>query len=203
MTPQQQQLVDDYLSRFESHLPTTSPRDKEDILQEIRAHIRDSAEQHDGDVAAVLSRLGEPDTLASQYRDSVLLQRASRSVSPVVLLRAALRLATKGIFGVFVFFCGLFGYLFGAGFVLVGLIKPLAPAHTGLWLRDGVMVSSGALVTIPPPPAHEVLGLWCIPIALTLGTLIVFATTFTIRRGLKLSHSWQARLESSPIMSHV
>ena len=201
MTPQQQ--IDEYLSRFELYLRATSRRDKEEIVREIRAHVRDSVEQHEGDVALVLSRLGEPDALAKQYSDSVLLQSASRSISPVVLLRAALRLAAKGVFGIFVLFCGGLGYAFGAGLILVGLIKPLAPAHTGLWILNGMPVSSGALVVIPPPPAHEVLGWWCIPIALTLGALILIVTTFAIRLTLRLSHSWQDRSGSWPIGSHV
>lgn len=201
MTPQQQ--IYDYLTRFESHLQTTS-RDKEEILREIEAHIRDSAEQDDGNVAFVLSRLGEPEALADQYRDFTLLQKASRSISPLVLLRAAIRVATKGVLGAFVLVCGVLGYAFGTGLVLIGLIKPIAPAHSGLWIQNGVPVSSGALVMVPPPPAHEVLGWWLIPIALILGALILFATTYIIRRGLRhFPSSWQDRFASLPIVRHV
>ena len=201
MTPNQQ--VVDYLSSLESHLRNTSTSEKEEILREIEAHIRDASEQSYGNVTLVLHRLGEPKALANQYRDSILLQSASRSFSPTVLLRATLRLATKGIFGAFVFFCALFGYAFGAGFLLVGIIKPLAPAHTGVWLQNGVVVSCGALVVVPPPPAHEVLGWWLIPIALILGTTVSLVTTFMIRLSLKLSHSWQTRLGGRPIMSSI
>lgn len=200
MTSQQQ--VDEYLSRFESHLRVPQRSAKEDILREIAAHIRDSVEQHDGNVAVVLSRLGEPEALARQYSDYVLLQSASRSISPLLLLKAALRLATKGISGFVVLACGVVGYAFGAGLVLVALIKPLAPEHTGLWLKNGVPVSSGALVVIPPPPAHEVLGWWCIPLALILGVLILLVTTLMIRASLRVSHAWQTRLGNGPIMSH-
>ena len=200
MTPH---LIHDYLTRFESHLCTTSRRDKEEILREIEAHIRDAAGQDDGKVASVLSRLGEPEALAAQYRDFTLLQTASRSLSPLVLLSAAVRLATKGVFGAFAFFCGVVGYAFGAGLVLVGLIKSIAPAHAGLWMQDGVPVSSGALVVIPPPPAHEVLGWWLIPIALTLGALITLGTTFIIRHSLRRFPSWQDRLATLPMMRHV
>ena len=192
MTPQQQ--VVDYLSSFKSHLRNISTAEKEEILQEIEAHIRDASEQSQGNVALVLHRLGEPRALANQYSDSVLLQSAGSSLSPLLLVRAALRLATKGISGAFVCLCALFGYAFGAGFLLVGIIKPLAPAHTGVWLQDGVVVSSGALVVVPPPPAHEVLGWWLIPIALVLGTLVILVTTLMIRFSLKLSLSWQTRL---------
>ena len=201
MTPKQQ--VVDYLSRFESHLRYVSSSEKEEILREIEAHIRDASERDNGNTAAVLDRLGDPRVLARQYRDSVLLRSASRSFSPTVLLRAALRLATKGISGIFISFCAVFGYAFGIGFLLVGIIKPLAPAHTGLWLQNGVVVSSGALVVIPPPPAHEVLGWWLIPVALVLGTLVSLVTTFMIRLSLRLSRSWGTRLGGRPIMSSI
>ena len=201
MTPQQQ--ITEYLSRFEASLKINSRSAKDDIVRELRAHIRDAVEQQNTDAATVLNRLGKPDILARQYRDSLLLQNAGHSMSPVLLLRAALRLATKGVFGIVVLACGVFGYAFGAGFVMVGLIKPFAPAHTGLWLQDGVVVSSGALVVIPPPPAHDVLGWWIIPAALILGTLVLFVTTLAIRFSLRVSHSWQARLEGKSTLSPV
>lgn len=201
MTPRQQ--MDHYLKRFAEHLRSFSDGEREEILGEIGAHIRDSSEQHNGDVAAVLNRLGNPEALAEQYRDSILMNKASRSNSPLVLLRAALRFATKGVVGVFVFVCGTLGYALGAGLVLVGLIKPLAPTHTGLWMQNGVPVSSGVLVVVPPPPAHEVLGWWIIPITLILGAMTLLITTVLIRCSLKLFPSLKARAAGLPTLSHV
>ncbi|HUH64683.1 MAG TPA: hypothetical protein VLZ50_16875 [Terracidiphilus sp.] len=183
--------IDEYLASLRTHLGPMTLADREEIVREISAHIRDSAEQEGAGVADVLSRLGPAEALAAQYRDGLLIRRASRSLSPLVLLYAALRLATKGISGVVVFFCGLFGYVMGVGFVLSGLLKPILPANTGLWIKDGMLVSSGTLFPPPGPPAHEVLGMWYIPIALTLGSLTLLLTTYVIRTCLRFSQHFQ------------
>ncbi len=93
-----------------------------------------------------------------------------------------------------VFFLAVFGYAFGGGFVLCGVLKPIFPARTGVWLQDGRIVTSGTLVEIPPPPAHEVLGLWYIPLVLVIGSLTLLLTTYLIRTLLRLSQRWQAWL---------
>jgi hypothetical protein len=111
-----------------------------------------------------------------------------------VLLRATLRLATKGISGIVVFFLAIFGYLMGGGLVLTGLIKPIFPANTGVWFNDNQLVSSGTLFPAPAPPAHEILGMWYIPIALMLGSLTLLLTTFLIRRSLRISQQLQSKL---------
>jgi hypothetical protein len=109
--------------------------------------------------------------LASQYRDGMLIRRASQSVSPLVLLRATLRLATKGISGIVVFFLAVLGCAFGGAMILTALIKPVLPGNTGTWVRNGHILSSGVLFPPPPLPAHEVLGISYIPIALVVGSL--------------------------------
>ena len=190
--------VEQYLSDLRSHLSSSHAAERDEIVREIAAHIRDAAAECDGDAASVLALLGSPQELASQYRGDLLLRQASRSVSPLLLARAAVRLATKGVFGIFVLFCAIFGYSFGFGAVLVGLIKPFAPAHTGFWMKDGVMVASGALVEIPLAPAHEVLGWWLIPIALVIGLVLIVTTNLTIRHSLRAARGLQAHLKSGP-----
>ena len=143
---------------------------------------------------APLARLGPADELAAQYRDGLLIRQASRSISPVKLLRATLKLATKGVSGVVVFFLAIFGYAIGAGLVLTALVKPLLPANTGVWFTGDHFASSGVLFPPPAPPAHEVLGIWYIPIALIIGSLILLFTTWAIRTSLRISQRWQSRL---------
>jgi uncharacterized membrane protein len=169
--------------------------DREEILREISAHIRDANEQTSAPVETILARLGSPAELAAQYRDGILIRRASGSLSPVRLMRAALRLATKGVFGVVVCFVGTFGYAIGCGLTLSGIVKPILPANTGVWFQDGHFVSSGTLFPAPTPPAHEVLGLWYVIIALTLGSLLILLTSFLIRTCLRTSRRWQSKLE--------
>jgi hypothetical protein len=183
--------IETYLVALRTHLAPITLADREDILREIAAHIRDSVESG-STPAAVLARLGPTEALAAQYRDGALIRAASHSVSPVTLLRATLRVATKGIVGFVVFFFALFGYAFGGGLIITGIIKPFLPANTGLWFHDGHFVNS------PQAPAHEILGLWYIPIALFIGGSLVVLTTLAVRLFLRLSQRWQTALGAPP-----
>jgi uncharacterized membrane protein len=186
--------IDTYLSSLRIHLGPMTLSERDEIVREISAHIRDSAEESGVSVEAILARLGSAEELAAQYRDGILIRQASRSISPVLLLRGALRLATKGISGMVVLFVGMVGYLIGGGCVVTGLLKGVFPAHTGTWFQDGRMIASGTQLYIPPPPAHEVLGMWYIPLMLTVGSFTLLATTFVIRTSLRISQRWQANL---------
>ena len=186
--------IDSYLTVLRLHLGPLTIAEREEIVREITAHIRDSAEESGASVETVLARLGPAEKLAAQYRDGLLIRQASRSISPLVLLRGTLRLATKGVSGILVFFLAIFGYAMGAGFVLTGLLKPIFPANTGVWFNDERLISSGTLFPAPAPPAHEILGMWYIPLALTLGSLTLLLTTFLIRRSLRIAQHLQSKL---------
>ena len=185
--------IDNYLTALRTHLGPLTIAEREEIVLEIGAHVRDSAEQSGAAIETVLARLGPAEELAAQYRDGLLIRQASRSISPVKLLRATLKLATKGVSGVVVFFLAIFGYAIGAGLVLTALVKPLLPANTGVWFNGDHFASSGVLFPPPAPPAHEVLGIWYIPIALIIGSLILLFTTWAIRTSLRVSQRWQSR----------
>ena len=188
-------LMESYLGKMRLHLAPLTLSEREEIVMEIAAHVRDSAEQSGASVEAVLTRLGPAEALAAQYRDGQLISQASRSFSPPVLLRGALRLATKGAFGVLVFVLGVFGYLTGGSLVLSALLKPIFPANTGLWvIKFGRTVSTGALSSPPAAPAHEILGLWYILLALTVGSLTLLLTTWAIRKSLHVSSRMQSWL---------
>jgi uncharacterized membrane protein len=187
--------IDSYLTALRLHLGPLTIAEREEIVREIAAHVRDSAEESGASVETVLSRLGSAPALAAQYRDGLLIRQASRSISPLVLLRATLRLATKGVSGVLVFFVAIFGYAFGGGLVLTALVKPILPANTGVWFDgEGHFMSSGVLFPPPGSQAHEVLGVWYIPLALILGSLTLLATTWAIRTSLRISQRWQSKL---------
>lgn len=186
--------IDSYLTALRLHLGPLTIAEREEIVREISAHVRDSAEESGASVEAILARLGPAEELAGQYRAGLLISRASRSFSPLVLLRATFRLATKVFFGILVFFLGLFGYLMGGGMVLTALVKPILPANTGMWFENGRLASWGVIFPAPAPPEHEVLGLWFIPLALIAGSMTLLFTTFAIRSSLRVSRHWQSRL---------
>jgi uncharacterized membrane protein len=175
------QSIAAYLAALRSHLAPITLSEREEILREIAAHIRDSFEAGTP-IDTVLARLGPPAELAAEYRDGQLIRAASRSVSPVTLLRATLRLATKGITGILVFFCALFGYLTGGTLVIAAFVKPFAPSHVGYF------------VNATPGPQHDLLGWWIIPISLIGGTLLLIVTTLAIRGFLRLSQRVQRSL---------
>ena len=178
MTPETQ--VNDYLAQLRTALQGMTVSEREDIVEEIHMHIRERLSDPSVELDSVLAGLGPVRELAQQYRTGMLVQRAQSSISPVVILRAALRWATTGLEGFVVFMIALVGYLTGGAFLLLALIKPFFPAYTGLWVGPDEFAFSfrmGATMTNPASAVHEVLGWWLIPVCLTLGSLTLVLTT--------------------------
>jgi uncharacterized membrane protein len=173
--------VNDYLSGLRTALAGMILAEREDIVEEIRMHIRERSGDGQTGVQEILAGLGPAEELAKQYRTGRLLQQAGQSISPLLILRASLRWARTGIEGSIVFFIALFGYLMGGGFLLLALLKPLFPTRTGLWVGPGVFDFSFHMGLMPEylstSSAHEVLGWWFIPVCLVLGSLTLVLTT--------------------------
>ena len=187
------QPAETYLADLRTQLAPLSLAEREEILREIAAHIRDSVETGTP-TSTVLAGLGTPAQLAAEYRDGQLIRTASRSVSPVLLLRATLRVAAKGITGILVFFAAIFGYASGAALFLTGIIKAIAPASTGVWVAHGHLLTAGTRPKMPHLPNHEILGWAYIPIAFFIGASLTVLTTYAIRAFLRLSQRVQHSL---------
>ena len=178
MTPEAQ--IADYLARLRASLVGMTVSEREDIVEEIRMHIRERASDPQSSLDEVLEGLGAPELLAEQYRTGMLVQKARTSRSPFLILRAALRWATTGIEGFLVFMIAVVGYATGGAFLLLALLKPFFPQYTGFWVGPGQFSFSfrmGATMTNPQPPVHEVLGWWLIPVCLLVGSLSLALTT--------------------------
>lgn len=178
MTPEMQ--VNDYLARLRASLTGMTVAEREDIVEEIRMHVRERSGDPGTNVDSVLAGLGPAAELAQQYRTGLLVQQARTSVSPVVILRAALRWAATGVEGFMVFVIALVGYATGVAFLLFALMKPFFPANTGLWVGPDQFSFSfrmGATMTNPASPVHEILGWWLIPVCLVVGSLSLAITT--------------------------
>ncbi len=199
MTDKQQ--IQGFLSTFRAHLGSTPLPEREEMVREMAAHIRDAAEEPGVSLNTVLARLGPPEELARQYGDGVLLQRARGSLSPLLLLQATLRLATKGISGLLIFCCAVSGYVTGAGMILSAFAKPFFPNDIGMWRASPHVMTAGAV--LPHGDAtQEILGWWYIPVALVLGALLIVVTTLIVRgclwvsaRADKLSPRLRMKLE--------
>lgn len=192
-----------YLTSLGNQLAPVTLAAREDILREIGAHIRDSVELG-APVDIILARLGTPEELAAQYRDGALIREASRSLSPVLLLKATLRLAAKGVVGAAVFFAAFVGYATSLSLFLMGLLKPFMPSSVGMWASRSVTTTS----TDPHNPAvtfgiqahstpHEILGWWAIPIGIVGGIVVFAITTIAVRCYLRISRSSRAGLRGA------
>lgn len=188
----------EYLQALRSHLKSLPAEVREEILLEISSHIQDALSQPGASLNAILARLGPPERVAAAYRDNLLLRRARRSFSPVVLARAVARLATKGIFGFVVFLCSTVGYCIGGGFVLVALLKPIFPNHTGMWIGGAQGFTMGVQFFPPGPPAHEVLGTTIIPLCLAIGAAFLLGTAGAVRLFLRTSRFVQQKFQAAP-----
>lgn len=177
-------MVNDYLARLRTALTGMTLAEREDIVEEIRMHIRETVGDDPANTEEVLARLGPPEEMAEQYRTGLLLQKAGHSISPMVLLRATLRWGLTGVEGAMVFMVALFGYLMGVGFALLAMLKPIFPERTGLWVGPNVFDFSfrmGLMPHYPSATVHEVLGWWFIPVCLILASLTLLATTKVIQ----------------------
>jgi len=197
MTPEiqpDQLLIGNFLADFRARLAPITLAEREEILREIAAHIHDLMELNGLPAATVIARLGSPQQLAADYRDGALVREARYSVSPMLLLRATLRIASKGFAGMVVFFCGLVGYVTGAGFIITALLKPFFPTHIGVFMLHEHLHDIGAQSTVPPAPIHEIAGYWFIPVAFAVGCITIVVTTIAIRRFLRIYGKWQSKL---------
>jgi len=173
--------IESYLNQLEAGLAGLAPADKQDILREIRAHIRDSAagsSDRDAAVERVLRLLGTPQDLAGRYSTECLLDLAGRSFSPWLLLRTCWRWATLGIKGTFAFLLAFIGYSLALALTLAVFLKPFMPSKVGMWTG-----SEGLNIGIPAHPEHmhELLGQSFVPVIAVAAFAVAIGTTQALR----------------------
>ena len=181
--------IEVYIARLRKALSGFSVGEREDIVEEIRTHIVDRVAESGLTVEETLARLGPAEELAKDYRSGALVRRARSSFSPWTILRATFRWAMTGVHGFAVFILAVLGYGLGTGLILSGLLKPLFPEQTGLWI--GPEVFQIGFRPEHSPDVHEMLGPWFTQIALGLGVLFFIVTTMLVRRLLPRFRRWK------------
>jgi hypothetical protein len=209
--------IDEYLAALHKACKGVQPSARDEFVQEIHSHILDRLEV-EGDyseavVSRILSTLGDPKILAKQFTTDTLLQRATRTISPWLILRGLARWSKAGVAGFLVLVMALFGYGLAAVCFLCLILKPFIPDHIGLWASpntltlgywDGHIVNSLLVGTsLRPPifcilgtlgptngPVHELAGVWIYAICavgagLSLVATRLFAQWMIRRFGLK------------------
>jgi hypothetical protein len=178
------QAIDTYLKVLRKRLRGLSETVSDDVVKEIRSHILEKAslggEVTPVSVAAVLSDLGGPEELASQYVTDDLLARAQVARSPWLLIQSLFRWASLSLVGLCMLTFALLGYFLAGSFALCALLKPFHPNAAGLWLlpdpADAYSVSLRLGFGPPPADGRELLGWWIVPIGLAFSMGLVFLT---------------------------
>jgi uncharacterized membrane protein len=174
-----------------------------DALREIESHIRERVEQVEAmpneqdALERVLAELGPPLRVAQAYSAEITVDEALTTGRLTAIGRALWQLATTSVNGFFGAL-GLFaGYTAGVAFLLLAVLKPLFPANVGLFVKDGVPVSFGAI--FPVPAGSEVRGgLWIVVPCALIGLGILVAMQRASRAFLA---RWRARRQASDALS--
>lgn len=169
--------VESYLSRMRVALRGMPEREIEDVLLELRGHIGERLEAPGADAEGVLRALGEPSTLARQYRAENVMERAECSSSPIEVFHSLYLLRRRSVAAFAVAVVAGLGYAWALALGAGSLEKLLAPGDVGLWHVPGRWVSY--VITIDgrgPAGSRELLGWWFVPVGLLTGAVLLMAT---------------------------
>lgn len=182
-TTQSQAEVEDFLRRFRRGLAALPDDIREDLVDEVRSHIKERFEQGQFDLAG---DFGLPEEYASCFVNEQILGTAVTRGRPWELVIALLAVIPAIATAVFVILPLAVVELAALALVLVGVAKPLASDHIGLFrMADG---SFGGLGWIGNTTSmHEVLGLAAMPLFLFAGLLLFWIGN---RLLLKVAH-WE------------
>ncbi len=202
MTEEAVHKVERYLFRLGVAMGNLPASERDENVREIRAHILDRIKAEGGPLAqavdALLQRLGTPEQLAASFERELSLARASRSSSPMLWLRTTARWALSGIEGFIAFWVAVFGYSFGTGFLLAGLLKPLFPNFFGLFINEhGFSLNRQHALG-----EHELLGVYFVPVAMCVGSFLFVATTFFLKWLVSRFAIAKQHLRQKPAAAH-
>jgi uncharacterized membrane protein len=167
-TVQSHAEIERFLRAFRQGLGTLPADIRDDLVKEMRSHLEERLERGHLELT---NDFGSPEEYASQFVHEQLLGTAivrGRPWELVPALLGAIRTASVAIFLVLPLAVV---ELIGIAFVLIGLSKPFAGTHIGLFLRANG--SFGGLGWIGNTTStHEVLGFAAIPLFIFVGLLL-------------------------------
>lgn len=168
--------LETFLKAFRRGLGALPADIRDDLVNEMRSHLEERLQRGQLRLA---SDFGPPEEYASQFVHEQLLGTAIVRGRPWELLSALLGIVRTA--GVAVFFILPLAAveLMGLASVLIGLAKPFATTHIGLFRSaDG---SFGGLGWISQTTAmHDVLGLIAMPLFIFLGLLLFWTGNRTL-----------------------
>ena len=166
-----QNRINDYTAHLSRMLRPLPYEEREEIVEEIRAHLVHRAKENRLEEA--ISLLGPPQSCARGFIDELKLQQAfidggiAKTSGTLFSLASRRVLAAIGLFLSMVFFA------LAVGFALTAITKVVAPAYAGLWIDEGQYNFIFGVSNLEnTADMKEVLSFWLIPVA---SILCVFA----------------------------
>lgn len=185
MTAVETKTIEDWLRRLKWALASMPSPEREDIVEETRAHIKDRVDGGQPP-AEVLAQFGEPGAYAASFLEEMELEGVLAKPRFAALLGTIARRAHKSLVAAVAFFVVIFLGGTAGGTVVTAIWKIFDPAHAGLWAGNGNFFFG---TTNDPSRMHELLGNWIYPVSLliialcwVLGRLVLIWAVRTIRR---------------------
>jgi len=184
-----------YIARFQKCLTGMTLAVRQDIVDEIRAHVHERMCVSGMPIPEILERLGAPEDLAREYCTGALVPWHDRLLPLVVLRRFAAWVITAA-HAVAIATVAIYGYGIALGFFVFALLRSIVPELTGLWVTPDF--ENMGIGPNPPFDARPLAEHWLQPIAVALGAVFLILSTKALRR-LVLSIKRWARRAMQPI----
>jgi uncharacterized membrane protein len=184
-----------YIARFQMSLIGMTAAIRQDIVDEIRAHVYERMCVSGMPIPEILERLGPPEDLAREYCAGALIPWHER-LSPLVVLRGAAAWAVTAAHAVAIAIVAICGYGTALGFFAFALLRGLFPELTGLWVTadlDNIGIGPN-----PPFDARPLAESWLQPLTVGLGVVFLMLATMALRRLVPSIKRW-ARRAMQPI----
>lgn len=189
LSPDLKKVLEEYLHHLGEILKSLPQDEREEIVLEIKGHIEDKLSRSIrggssiDSLKNILDRLGKPEDYAYEFVTDYLLNKGIERRKISMVFKGLLRWGCNTLVG---FFYSLFffaAYLISVSFVIIGIMKPILPEKVGFFLRNGKFENFGLIMGVTNDPnVQEVLGYWLIPIALIIGILGFFVTSWLLKR---------------------
>jgi uncharacterized membrane protein len=173
-------IWDNYFNRIDKMIRSLDKTQKEETKLSIQDHLLDSFQNEKEAEEAVrllnaIEKMGEPEEYLKPMVADKLLNKASNTMSPLIILKGLYYYIYGGIKRFVVSFSFIMGYILTLCFLLIAILKFFMPNSIGLFLypHGGIKLGLG----IPAGAAKDILGYWIVPIGIGLSALIYIILT--------------------------
>jgi uncharacterized membrane protein len=184
-----------YMARFQASLTGMTAAIRQDIVDEIRAHVYERMRVSGMSIPQILERLGPPEELGREYSTGAPVTRRDR-LSPLVVLRGVGSWGVTAVHAAAIATVAIWGYGIGIAFLIFALLRSVVPELTVIWATaDFEDIGIG-----PHRPfgAHPLAENWLQPIAVGLGVVFLMLATKALQWLIPSMKRW-ARRAMQPI----